>query len=61
MYRGEDAVPKGPVVHKYVAEERGPVKEWWVDHKRAVKIFSGVGGITVIVAWLLYELTLLIF
>lgn len=54
-YTGADAASKGPVVHKYVAVERSPLGEWWLDHKRAVKLSSLIGGGGALVIWFLYE------
>ena len=63
VYRGEDAAPstKGPVVRRYTAEPKGPVKEWWSEHKRAVKISGAIGGGVFVITWMLYEVARLIF
>lgn len=60
VYRGKDAKPQGPVIHRYEAINRGPIKEWWHDHKKQVKIVSYIVGGVIIFVWLLIELVRLI-
>ena len=59
QYTGRDAA-HGPVVRRYTAEAKSPLREWWDDHKRAIKLFGGIGGGAIIVGWLLFELLRLI-
>ena len=59
-YTGPDAA-HGPVVRRYVAEVKSPQRLWWDEHKRIVKLISGIGGGAIIVGWLLFELFRLIF
>jgi hypothetical protein len=60
QYQGDDAA-HGPVVHRYTAIAKSPVREWWDDHKRAIKIISGISGGAIIVGWSLFELVRMIF
>ena len=60
-YRGEDAAPSGPVVHRYTAVQRSPLAEWWLERKRTVKIVGIAGGGTILVGWLLVETVRVIF
>lgn len=60
QYTGEDAA-HGPIVRRYTAEVKSPIREWWDDHKRSVKIIGGVGGGAVLFGWLLFELFGMIF
>lgn len=59
QYQGQDAA-HGPVVHRYTAAVKSPMREWWDDHKRAIKIGSGLGGGAIIIGWLLFELVRLL-
>ena len=36
-YRGQDAKITRPTIVRVSAEQRGPLKQWWVEHKRAAK------------------------
>lgn len=54
-YTGRDAAST-PTVRRYRAETKSKPREWWDDHKRAVKIVGGIGGGAVVVVWLLFEL-----
>ena len=60
-YRGEDAAPTQPNIHRYQAVVRSPMAEWWFEHKRAVKIGSYIGGGALVAIYLVYELLRLIF
>jgi hypothetical protein len=60
-YTGIDATPSQPVVHRYSAVVRSPISEWWVEHKKAVKIVSLVGGGVLAFGYLLYEFIRMIF
>jgi hypothetical protein len=60
-YTGVDAAPAGPTVHRYVAVQRSPLGEWWHTRKKAVILGLKIAGITAIVAWLLYELSMMVF
>lgn len=55
IYTGRDAAST-PTVHHYTAEVKSKPREWWDDHKRAIKIIGGIGGGAIIVVWLLFEL-----
>jgi len=49
-YRGDDAVtPVAKVVHRYTAEVRSPLNEWWHANKKRLRF----GGIIVLVVALL--------
>lgn len=60
QYTGRDAAST-PTVHRYVAEVKGPAREWWDGHKRAIKIGGGIGGGAIVLGWLLFEFFHLIF
>lgn len=60
QYTGRDAA-RGPVVHHYTAEVKSPLRLWWDDHKRAIKLIGGIGGGGIVVGWLLFEFFGLIF
>jgi hypothetical protein len=60
-YTGEDAAPAAPVVHRYTAEVRSPLNEWWHEHKRQSKTAAYVGGGGIVFVWTVYELLRLIF
>lgn len=60
QYTGADAA-HGPVVRHYSAEVKSPAREWWDDHKRAIKIIGGVGGGAIILGWLVFELFRMVF
>lgn len=36
-YRGNDAKQRRPTIVRVTAENRGPVKQWWVDNKRLAR------------------------
>lgn len=56
-YQGEDARPLGsPTVTRYTATVRSPIGEWWLEHKRAIKISAGIVAGAGIVIWALIEL-----
>ena len=59
-YTGRDAA-HGPVVRRYTAEVKSPVREWWDGHKRAVKFIAMFGGGGVVLIWLLVEFARLVF
>ena len=50
-----------PVVHRYKAEYRGPVKEWWHEKNRMVKFGAAATAIALIIGWLLFELVRWVF
>lgn len=50
-----------PVVHRYQAEVRGPLRQWWLDKKKAVKIISALAVSAFTLIWLLLELAKLVF
>lgn len=54
QYTGSDAA-RGPVVHRYSAEVKSPIREWWDGKKRIVKWTAGIGGGGIIAVWLLVE------
>lgn len=53
-YTGTDAA-RGPVVHRYTAEVKSPLREWWDSKKRVIKWSAGIGGGAIITIWLLIE------
>ncbi|MGD8373381.1 MAG: hypothetical protein PVI21_00810 [Candidatus Woesebacteria bacterium] len=55
-YRGKDAKSRAPVVHHYQAVQRSRFGEWWLEHKRQVKVISYIVGGVLIFSWLIYEL-----
>ena len=59
-YTGQDAA-HGPVVHRYTAEVKSPLRLWWDDHKRVIKLGGGIGGGALILGWLLFEFFRMIF
>jgi hypothetical protein len=63
QYRGKDASPDatGPVVHHYRAEYRGPVKEWFHEKKRTIKIVSIIAAVTTFLLWVIVSAIQLIF
>ncbi|HSW80784.1 MAG TPA: hypothetical protein VLG40_00145 [Candidatus Saccharimonas sp.] len=60
-YTGADATPSKPVVHRYTAVERSAFGEWWVDHKRIVRIAAIAVVIAFVVVFILAELLRLVF
>lgn len=60
-YTGMDATPSQPTVHRYTAVVRSPLGEWWIGHKRAVKIISLIVGGVLVFGYLLFEFFRLIF
>lgn len=60
-YTGADAAPAQPVVHRYVAVQRSPLGEWWHTRKKAIILSLKIGGVVLVVAWLLYELLMMVF
>jgi len=54
QYTGVDAT-RGPVVHRYTAEAKSPLREWWDGKKRIIKWTAGIGGGAIVVVWLLIE------
>jgi hypothetical protein len=54
-YTGKDASSQqtGPVVHHYKAEYRGPVKEWWHEKGRMVKIISAIAAVVLFLIWMI--------
>jgi hypothetical protein len=60
QYTGRDAAPT-TTVHRYTAEVKSPLREWWDKHKRATKWIASIGGGAVVVMWLLFELFRLVF
>lgn len=65
-YRGEDAAVNNrtstePTVHRYVAVPKNPLQEWWQSRKKAIILGSKIGGVTIIVVWLIYEAAKLVF
>jgi hypothetical protein len=59
-YTGRDAV-QGPTVHRYTAEAKSPLREWWDTRKRLIKYVVYIGGGAIIAIWLLVELFRMIF
>ncbi|HKX72932.1 MAG TPA: hypothetical protein VJM32_02885 [Candidatus Saccharimonadales bacterium] len=60
-YTGADAAPSQPVVHKYIAVQRSPLGEWWHTRKKGIILGAKIGGVSIIVAYLLYELLMMVF
>lgn len=60
-YTGADAAPSQPVVHRYSAVVRSPLNQWWVDHKKQVKLISYIGGGVLVFGYLLYEFFRMLF
>lgn len=66
-YHGEDAkhlqapVSSEPVVHRYSAVDRSPLKQWWFEKKKFVKPVAITSGVTLVVIWLVIELINLVF
>lgn len=58
-YRGIGAKQHQSII-RVTAEERGPLKEWWIVHGRTAKIAAIIGGGGVFVVWLMSELVRLI-
>jgi hypothetical protein len=54
QYSGRDAAAT-PTVHRYSAEVKSPVREWWEGHRRSIKLIAGIGGGAIVVGWLLFE------
>jgi len=54
-YTGTDAKHQVPTVHHYTAVVRSPLGEWWHDHQKIVKRSTSIGGIALIIIWLLAE------
>jgi hypothetical protein len=54
-YTGADAKNQQPTVHHYSAVLRSPLGEWWHDHKRIIKLVSGISAGVLFVGWLLLE------
>ncbi len=59
-YQGPEAA-HGPVVHRYTAEVKSPLQEWWLERQRSIKMIAGIGGGAILVGWLLFEFFRLIF
>ena len=59
-YTGEDAASR-PVVHRYQAVVRSPIAEWWHDNKKRLRTYGIVGGVALVVTFLIVELVSLIF
>lgn len=48
QYKGSSAAAK-PSVTKLSAVKRAPLHQWWVDHKRMVRIWAIAAGVAFIV------------
>lgn len=60
-YTGADATPNKPTVHRYVAVQRSAFGEWWIEHKRMVRIIAIAAVIVFVVVFSLAELFHLVF
>lgn len=60
-YSGADAADKKPVIHRYVAVQRSPLQEWWLEKKRPLKIGGTIVGILTFLGWIMYEAIRIIF
>ena len=60
-YAGPDAVPSKPVIHRYTAEVKSPVREWWDAKKGFYKIVGAAVGTVGLLAWLIFEAARIIF
>jgi hypothetical protein len=60
-YTGADATPSKPTIHHYTAVERSAFGEWWVEHKRAVRIVAIIVVVAFAVVFTLVELLRLVF
>lgn len=57
VYRGEDAAtPQMPTVHRYSAEDRGKLGQWWFDNKKRLKIGGIVAVVGGLLIWFISEL-----
>ena len=54
-YRGADAKTTKPVVHRYKAEVRSPLGEWWHSNEKKIKFGAKVSIVTLIIVWLIAE------
>lgn len=61
-YSGEDAKqfnrPSQPdtVVHRYTAVDRGPLNQWWFEHKKMVRTIAIIVGIILLIIWMIVEI-----
>lgn len=59
-YQGSDAAASRPTVHRYTAEKRGPVKEWWHEKKRPAKISGIILAVLLFIVFIVTELVSLV-
>jgi hypothetical protein len=56
VYQGVDASISRPIVTKITAVKRNRVQQWWFEKKRVAKPALIIGGVAIVIAWLLFEL-----
>lgn len=56
QYTGKDASITRPTIMRVTAENRHPLKQWWVEKKQVAKPLLIAGGVAIVVIWLLFEL-----
>lgn len=52
-YSGTDARSSRPKIIRVSAENRGPIKDWWVSHKRIVKPLLIAAGVVLAILLLI--------
>lgn len=52
-YQGRDAKLQAPKVLRVSAEERSPLKEWWLRYGQLAKVVGGIVGVIIAVIILL--------
>lgn len=50
-----------PVITKISAEDRGPIKQWWLDKKRLIKPIAIMSLIVIVLVIIIFEIFRLIF
>lgn len=52
-YHGTDAKVSTPSVVRVSAEERSPLKEWWINYGQLARIIGSIAGVIFIVILLI--------
>lgn len=48
-YHGADAKVTSPTVLRVAAEERSPLKEWWLTYGQMAKLAGAVAGVILVI------------
>jgi hypothetical protein len=58
-YQGVDAKVTAPTVLRFEAEERSPLKEWWLQYRQMIRVIATIVGVLLIIILIITGIVML--